>query len=100
MNMLGGYHAAGNVEIAPARRAAADEDRVIFLREQALHAVDALAETRFGLEAEDVAALLVENGFGQTKFRNLRPHHAAGERILVVDHDFVAKRQQVTRDGE
>ena len=41
--LAGGFLAAGNVEIAAARRAAADEDRVVVLRQQRLQAVDALA---------------------------------------------------------
>ena len=42
MDVLDRFLAAGNVEIAAARRAAADEDGVKIFREQRLQAVDAL----------------------------------------------------------
>jgi len=52
------FLAAGNVEVAPARRTRADEDRVPSLREQRLEAVDALAAVKFDAEVEDVVAFL------------------------------------------
>src|SRR5690606_12673965 len=50
---------AGQVEVAPARRAAADEDRVVAFVEQRLHRVDAGAGAEIDAEVEHVAGLLV-----------------------------------------
>ena len=41
MDVLRRFLAAGDVEIAPARRTAADENRVVIFRQQRLHAVGA-----------------------------------------------------------
>ena len=68
----------GIVEVAPARRAGADEDRVVVLGEQRLQAVDALAAAELDAEVEDVADLLVDHRFGQAEARDLRADHAAG----------------------
>src|SRR5579864_2789419 len=100
MDVFGRFLAAGNVEIAAARRAAADEDRVVILLEQRLQAIDALAEFRLRLKRQDVAALLVQHAFGQAEFGNLRAHHAAGERIGVVDGDVITERQKIARHGQ
>src|SRR5205085_3630914 len=43
VNVLCRFLAAGNIELAAARRTGADKDRVVVLREQLLQAVDALA---------------------------------------------------------
>ena len=80
MDVLGRFLAAGDVEVAAARRAGADEDRVPAFRQQRLHAVDALAAAEFDAEVEDVAAFLVDDGVGQAEFRDLRADHAAGFR--------------------
>ena len=89
--------AAGNVEIAAARRAAADEDRVKIFGQQRLQAVDMLAADELDAEIEDVIAFLVDHDFGQAEFRNLRAHHAAGFRVLVEHDAFVAHRGEVPR---
>ena len=68
----GRFLAAGNVEVAAARRAAADEDRVVALVEQRLHAVHALARAQLGLQVEDVADLFVDHRLGQAELRDLR----------------------------
>ena len=87
-----GLFAAGDVEIATARRAAADEDRIPTLGQQRLEAVDALAATKLDPEIEDVVAFLVDDGFGQAESRYLRADHAARLWILIEDHAFVAER--------
>ncbi len=90
----------GNVEIATARRAAADEDGVKVFSEQRLHAVDALAADELDAEIENVITFLVDHGFRQAEFRDLRAHHAAGFRILIEHDAFVAHRRKVARHGE
>ena len=100
MDVLGRFLAAGNVEVAAARRAAADEDRVKVFGEQRLHAVDALAADEFDAEIEDVAAFLVDHAFRQAEFRNLRAHHAAGLRVLIEHDAFVAHRREIARHRE
>ena len=72
VDVLGRFLAARNVEIAAARRAAADEDGVVILGKQRLQAVDALAADEFDAEIEDVIAFLVDHGLRQAEFRNLR----------------------------
>ena len=57
MDVGGGFLAAGNVEVAAARRAGADEDRVAAFGQQRLQAVDALAADELDAEVEDVVAL-------------------------------------------
>ena len=100
MDVGGGFLAAGNVEVAAARRAGADEDRVEALAEQLLHAVDVLAAAELDAEVEDVAALLVDHAVGQAELRNLRADHAAGA-LVAVEHDaFIAERREVARDRE
>ena len=81
MDVGGGLLAAGDVEVAAARRAGADEDRVVALGEQRLQAVDALAEARLdAADADDVADLLVDHRFGQAEARDLAADHAAAAR--------------------
>ncbi len=90
----------GNVELAAARRAGADEDRVEVLRQQRLHAVDALAALELDAEVEDVVGFLVDHRVRQAEFRNLRPHHAAGLGVLVEHGAVVAERSEIAGDRE
>src|SRR5690606_26548993 len=82
------------------RRAGADEDRVVILVQQRLQAVDALAAAEVDSEIEDISAFLVDDGIRQAKLRNLGAHHAAGLRIAVEHHAFIAERRKVARNGE
>ena len=100
VDVLRRFLAAGNVELAAARRAGADEDRVVVLRQQLLQAVDAVAALELDAEVEDVVGLLVDHRVGQAEFRNLRPHHAAGLRVLIEHRAVVAERGEVARDRE
>src|SRR6201997_4946912 len=92
------FLAAGNVELAAARRARTDEDRIPALRQQRLEAVDAPAAVKFDAEVEDIVAFLVDDRFRQTEARNLRADHAAGLGVLVEHHAVIAERRQVARD--
>src|SRR2546430_14947013 len=94
------FLAAGNVEVAAPRRAGADEDCIPVLSQQRLEAVDALAAVKFDAEIEDVVAFLVDDGFGQTKARDLRADHTSGLRVLVEHDAVIAERREVARDRE
>src|SRR5262249_52776007 len=59
MDVFPRFPAAGNVELAPARRAASDKDRVVVFAEQLFQAVDAMTAFEFDAEVEDVVGLLV-----------------------------------------
>ena len=92
---------AGHVEVAPARRAGADENRVEPLAEQRPQAVDALPVAGLDpADADDVADLLVDHLFGQAEARDLAADHAAALSFAVEQHDVVAERREVARDGE
>src|SRR4051812_30914995 len=97
MDVGGGFLAAGNIQFAAARRAGADEDRIIVLGEQRLHALDAMAALEVDAEVEDVIGLLVHNRIRQPELRDLRPHHAAGLRVTVEHGAVIAERGKVAR---
>ena len=97
MDVGGRFLAAGNLELAAARRAGADEDRVVILGEQLLHAVDALAALELDAEVEDVVGFLVDHRIRQAEFRNLRPHHAAGLGVGIEHGAVIAERREIAR---
>ncbi len=102
VNVRRGLPAARHIQIAPARRAAADEDRAYpsVLLEQRLHRADARAADEAHVVAQDVADLFVDHAFGQAKARHLRAHEATGLGIGIEDGEFVAERRQVARHGQ
>src|SRR3546814_18834808 len=55
------FPASRQVEVAPARSAAADEDGIEVLREQFLHRIDAPVADELDAQVEDVAAFLVDH---------------------------------------
>ena len=55
------FLAAGDVELAAARRAGADEDRVVVLGQQLLQAVDTMTALELDAEVEDVVGLFVDH---------------------------------------
>lgn len=91
------FFPAGNVELAAARRAGADEDRVVLLREQGLHAVDAMTALELDAEVEDVAGLLVDHRIRQAELRDLRAHHAAGFGVGIEYGAMVAEWSEIAR---
>src|SRR3954467_9884270 len=97
MDVGGGFLAAGDVELAAARRAGADEDRVVILVEQLLQAVDAMPALEFDAEVEDVIGLLVDDGVRQAELWNLAAHHAAGLGIGIEYGAVIAERREVAR---
>ena len=101
MDVGGGFAAAGNDEIAAARRTGTDEDRVVAFGQHGGEAVDAAAIA--GLDAadpDDVADLLVDDRFGQAEARDLAADHAAAACLAVMDDNVVAERGKVAGDGE
>src|SRR3954469_7822091 len=97
MDVGGGFLATGDVELATARRAGANEDSIIFFAEPLLQAVDALAALELDAEVEDVIGLLVDHGIRQAEFWNLAPHHAARLGIGIEYSAVIAKRREVAR---
>ena len=59
-----------------------------------------MVEMRLDAEVEDVTALLVEHALGQTKFRDLRAHHAAGLGSAVENAHLIAGQRQVAGHGQ
>ena len=100
MDIGGGLVPAGDRQVAPARRAAADEDRVVVVLQQRLQAVDALAEPHLHAEVGDVGHLLVDDRLGEAEFGDLAADHAAGARVGIEQHQLVAERGQVARDRQ
>jgi hypothetical protein len=70
-----------------ARRAGADEDRVVALGQQRLHRCRCAGRAKLDAEVEDVADLLVDHLLGQAEARDLRAHHAAGLGLAVEHGD-------------
>jgi len=68
--VLGRLDAARQVEIAPARRAAADEHGIETFGQQRLERIDTLAAAEVDAEVEDVADLLVDHRLGQAEARH------------------------------
>src|SRR5690242_7953422 len=97
VDVLGRFLAPGNVELAPARRAGTDEDRVVVFGEQLLQAVDAVAALELDAEVEDVVGFLVDHGVGQAEFRDLAPHHAARFRVGIEHGAVIAERHEIAR---
>ena len=95
VNIGGGFLAAGNFELAAARRAGADKHRVVVFGEQLLQAVDAVAALELDAEVEDVVGFLVDHRIRQPEFRNLRPHHAAGLGVGIEHGAVVTERREV-----
>ena len=95
-----GFGAARDLQVAPARRAAADEDRVVALRHQALHRLDAFVVPEMDAQVEDVAGLLVDHRLGQPEARDLGADEAAGLGLAVEHGDVIAERREVARHRE
>ena len=91
---------ARRVEVAAARRAAADEDRVEALAEHRLQAVDATRGDEFAAGRQRVADLLVDHLVGQAELRDLAAHHAAGLQVRIEHDDFVADRCEIAGDRQ
>src|SRR3546814_362221 len=93
------FPAPGQVEVAPARGAAADEDGVEVLRKQFLHRIDAPVADELAAQVEDVAAFLVDHLLGQAETRHPGAHEAAGLRVALDPGDLVDHRRAARGDG-
>src|SRR2546425_2689909 len=100
VDFLRAFLAPGKIEVAPARRARADEQGIVTLGHQLLHRIYLYPAFEFDSDIEDITHLLVDDLERQAEARDLRPDHAAGARILVEDGDLVAERRKVARHGE
>ena len=100
MDIGGGFLAAGNLELAAARRAGADKDRVVVLGQQLLQAFDAMPAFELDTEIEDVIGFLVDHRIRQPEFRNLRAHHSARLRIGIEHRAVIAERREIARHRE
>ena len=86
VDVRGGFLAAGDVEVAPARRAGADEDRVVAFGRAAPSGCRCAVPARNSTpQVEDVADFLVDHRLGQAEARDLRAHHAARLGVAVED---------------
>ena len=100
VNILRRFLAAGDVQVAPTRRAAANHYRVVALTEQCGETVDARAAPELDAHIEDVANLLVDHRFRKSKLRNLAADHPARLPVAIVDRALVSERCQVARRRE
>ena len=69
MDVARRFATSRNVEVAPARRAAADEDRIVAFADQAREAVDATFGDKLAAGRQSVADLFVDHLVGQAKLR-------------------------------
>ena len=102
MNLIahGRIPAPGNVELLPLGGAAADKDGIVLLIEHAAQALHRRVVPHFGAHIDDALCLFVEHLLGEPERRDVHAHEATGLRVLLVDHDLVAKWQQVVGDRE
>ena len=101
MDVGGGLLAARDVEVPAAGRAGPDEHRVEAFGQEALEALDALAQAKLDTaEAGDVADLLVDHFLGQAEARDLAADHATRARLAVEQDQLVAQGGEVAGDRE
>src|SRR5437764_593026 len=81
-----------NIQIAPAWRATAHEDRIPALLDQAFEAVDALIAAKFDSEIENVVALFIDDRFGKAKAGDLGADHSPGLGVLIENDTVVTER--------
>jgi hypothetical protein len=99
-HLIGCIPSAGNIELFPLGRATPDEYRIVAFVEQRLERRNRRAVAHVGTHVDHVAALFVEHLCGETKRRDVDAHQPTGLRILFVNRDVVAVRQQVVGDRQ
>jgi hypothetical protein len=92
--------AAGNFEVLAARRAGADEHRVVAFRQDRLEALHLAAEAFLNAHVDDAVDLLVEHLLRQAERGDVGPHETAAFGVLLEQRDVIAERQQVARHRE
>ena len=92
--------APGNFEVLALGGTSADENGVIALVEQRLHALDAVVQSQVHAHVEDVADLFVEHIRRQAELRNIGAHQAAGRLERLEDRDLVAEWTKVVGDRQ
>src|SRR5829696_10433788 len=101
MDVPGRLPATRDLEIAPARRSCADEDRIEVLVEERPQALHPLAVAGLDVaDPDDVADSLVDHLLGQTKTGDLAANHAAAPALGVEQDELVAQRREVARDRQ
>ena len=95
MDIITGFLSAGNVQIAPFRRAGANKDRIERLGEKVFQAVDALAQPHLRAHGRDIAHFLIQHFFGQAEFGDLRADHAAGFSLAVKYNKIITKGGEI-----
>ena len=92
--------AAGQLEILAARRAAADEHRVVALIQQRTHALDALTQPQIDAHVDDVADLLIQHLVGEPERGDVRAHQAAGFLQRLENRHRITERHQIVGDRQ
>ena len=92
--------ATRQLQVAAARRAAANKHRVISLGQQALHRLNALAAFELHPQVQDVAGFLIDHRLGQAKARDLRAYETARLGFAIKHRDFITQRRQISSHGQ
>src|SRR5581483_335760 len=90
---------ARQFQVAPARRAATDEHRVVVIQ-QRTQRIDAAIADELHAEIEDVTDFLVDHGFRQAESRHLRAHEASALGVGFEDRDLVSQWREIARDRQ
>ena len=90
-----GVVAAGELEVLAARRATADEHRVVPLAEQRSHALHPRRVPNVHPHVDDHRDLLVEHLGREPEGGDVGAHQATGLVLPLDDHDLVPERHQI-----
>ena len=100
VDVLSRFLASRQIKVTTTRRASADKYGVIFFVEDSFQACNVGAVLEGHAKVEDVADFFVDHFHRQAETRNLRPDHATGTLIAIIDSDIVAERREVARDRQ
>jgi hypothetical protein len=82
------------------RSTGTDEDRIVALVEQCLHAIDAMVQPEVDPHVEDVADLLVKDPGRQAKLRDIGAHQPAGSIQRLENRHLVTQWPQIVSDRQ
>src|SRR5438034_9415710 len=88
VDVLRAVLAPGEVEVAAARRARADEQGIVTLGHQLLQPIDIYPAFEFDSDIQDITHLLVNHFEPQAEARALAPDHATRARVPVERRDL------------